>query len=310
MDTIRTLRDYPSQILKPYEEDRDYAHIADWLRLYLLYHKGGVWMDISSVVLYRIDNVYDLNNNTMQMYTAAWAHDIPESWFIVSPPRLLLTKTWLQEFTLALKQSLSVYTTSNEPYILEDLRERLPYLTLNLCFCKARQIVANSQLQYTPLASADAPGSPLHIAYAYYYNIEPGKALPVDIYPRFWKGFTKGNVRHKQDTFRQFSNTIHYLCTTRHIPTSITTSFIKLTGGFRRAILYGPQNFTTYINHAHAHIFTALKFNKKRCLQFKRTGSARTTSRKRRQATHLPHRQNVRTIRTIRTKRRPSRRQL
>ena len=83
-------------------------------------------MDISSVVLYRIDNVYDLNNNTMQMYTAAWAHDIPESWFIVSPPRLLLTKTWLQEFTLALKQSLSVYTTSNEPYILEDLRERLP----------------------------------------------------------------------------------------------------------------------------------------------------------------------------------------
>lgn len=272
LDIVRTFPDYPSQILKPYEDARDYAHIADWLRLYLLYNKGGIWMDISSIVLHRVDNVCDMNNHKMQMYTAAWSQHIPESWFIVSPPRLLLTKKWLEEFTLALSQSLPVYVTSNKQYVVDDLRDRIPYLTLNVCFWKARQTVLKSHLQYTILASADAPGSPLHIQYAYFYNSKPGKALPNDVYSRFWKGITKEQRKKQVENTRMHQNTVQYLCKTRHIPMSITRSFIKLTKATRYTLLYSTKNFTTYRNHAFAHIFIALKFNYAACLQFKHLG--------------------------------------
>jgi len=295
MDIIRTFRDYPSQILKPYEDARDYAKISDWLRLYLLYNKGGIWMDISSIVLHRVDNVCDMNDNTMQMYTAAWSHTIPECWFIASPPCLLLTKKWLEEFTLALSQSLSVYVTSNEKYIADDLRDRLPYLTINLCFWKARQIVSKSHLQYTILASADAPGSPLHIMSAYYYNLNPGQVLPANTCQQFWKGCTKKQRNIRRTRTHTYQKTIHYLCTTRHIPPSIIGSFIKLNGIMRHEFIYGTNNFTTYRNHAYAHIFTVLKFNYSMCLQFKRSCSPKRHTRKRVRVASLLHRHNVRT---------------
>jgi hypothetical protein len=261
LDSMRAWKDYPTQIMKPYEKKRDYAHIADWLRLYLMYHKGGIWVDISSVFLYRVDNVCFLNDNRMQMYKAAWSQIIPESWFIVSPPGLPLTKKWLDEYTNAMSMSLPKYVASNTQYVVDDLRDRVPYLTLNVCFWKAHQTVPNSDEQYMLLASADEPGSPLHIRYAYLYKGKPGQSLPPNPYDQFWKGKRKEQRKALKQEMRPHNKVICYLCTTKRISPLVIRSFIKLTGVMRNGLMYDKRNFTTYRNHASAHVFSVLKFN-------------------------------------------------
>lgn len=211
--------------------------------------------------LYRVDNVCDLNDSRMQMYKAAWSQMIPESWFIVSPPGLSLTKKWLDEYTSAMSVSLPKYVASNTQYIVDDLLDRVPYLTLNVCFWKAHQTVPNSEAQYTLLASADEPGSPLHIRYAFLYKTKPGQPLPPNPYHKFWKGQKKEQRKARMLETRPHNKIICYLCTTKRISQLVICSFIKLTGVMRNGLLYDKRNFTTYRNHASAHAFTVLKFN-------------------------------------------------
>lgn len=279
LDSIRAWKDYPTQIMKPFEKERNYAKIADWLRLYLMYHKGGIWVDASSVFLYRVDNVCDLNDSRMQMYKAAWSHMIPALWFIVSPPGLPLTKKWLDEYTSAMSMSLPKYVAANTQYVMDDLRDRVPYLTLNLCFWKAHQTVPNSEAQYTLLASADEPGSPMHIWYAYLYKRKPGQPLLANTYQTFWNR-PRDIRRQYQKTTNCHQKLARYLCVTRHIPQSIIGSFVKLTSAMRQHVIYGPTSYITYRNYASAHIFSVLNINSKRSKYKQKKSSKRPHTRK------------------------------
>lgn len=263
LDSIRAWKDYPTQIMKPFEKERNYAKISDWLRLYLMYHKGGIWVDASSVFLYRVDNVCDLNDNRMQMYKAAWSQMIPECWFIVSPPGLPLTKKWLDEYTSAMSMSLPTYVAANTHYVVDDLRDRVPYLTVNVCFWKAQQTVPNSEAQYTLLGSADEPGSPMHIWYAYLYKRKPGQALLPNTDEKFWKARTREERRTYKKTTRSHERLSHFLCTARHIPRSIAKSFVKLTGAMRQHVIYGASSYTKYPNYMSAHFYAVLKIDAK-----------------------------------------------
>ena len=183
--TLYTLEDiykcynFPKDAFATYIGTNKYAHISDWFRLYIIYHKGGVWLDISSIVFKSIDRLYDTTSNTLQMFHTAWSYsNIACTWFIACSPKNTFVQYWLEEYTSAIYKTLPVYCNENTGFIPDGVYIPLPYLTFNLCFCKVYQILQNSSLHVTLLPSVDKVGYPMHNYYAYLYGKHPNQKPP------------------------------------------------------------------------------------------------------------------------------------
>ena len=102
------------------------AHKADWIRLYLLYNYGGLWLD-SSIILNKAEalmEIYDRSvsigsqltvfqtekNNKVTVHTSGL--EVPlviDNWFIMAPTGSIIIKMWLEEFTRAIDMGLLAY---------------------------------------------------------------------------------------------------------------------------------------------------------------------------------------------------------
>ena len=131
---VMKIKDRP-KILDTYRK----RGVADWLRLYLLYTYGGIWIDASSVFIKKsLDDIIDLKSNKLLGYTPPNIVDSPkilENWFLASKKKNKFVKMWLNEWIIAL-QNKEEYCKKYDKYASQKLKSRLPYLTQHLTFLK------------------------------------------------------------------------------------------------------------------------------------------------------------------------------
>ena len=128
-----TVYDYIPKDMFPKEYD-GLSHQAksDWIRLYLLKHYGGCWMD-SSIIVNSPDELEDLYSKSIHIHSELTGFYLSsltlngesktyiESWFILAPVNSPLVSLWYEEFTEAViigflpykKKVFSVIDVSN-----------------------------------------------------------------------------------------------------------------------------------------------------------------------------------------------------
>ena len=89
------------------------AHKADWLRLYLLKHYGGVWMDASIIINdpMALDKLYT-ESTQKQSELTLFQFKSPlnvENWFIMAPERSRMTEAWFNEYDSAIRMKFENY---------------------------------------------------------------------------------------------------------------------------------------------------------------------------------------------------------
>ncbi len=100
-------------------------HKADWLRLYLLQHYGGCWIDASIIindttVMNRIryasvkqrsalTGFQTKENRTFQHTSGTALPLVVDNWFIMAPPNSPIIRAWHTEFTKAVTMGLLNY---------------------------------------------------------------------------------------------------------------------------------------------------------------------------------------------------------
>lgn len=99
-----TVENYLPELTLP--DEVGITHRTDLIRLQLLYHYGGVWMD-ATVILNQdfgwIEELskqrcYDLIAYYRERSTVNYAHPVVESWFLASPSGTEFMKAWAEEF--------------------------------------------------------------------------------------------------------------------------------------------------------------------------------------------------------------------
>jgi hypothetical protein len=88
------------------------AYQADWVRLAILKHDGGIWVDASFIMTRSIQLILDIQEQEQtegfMFYLDGWTH-LPkfkyfENWFIASTPENSLISAWFQEFDWAFRR--------------------------------------------------------------------------------------------------------------------------------------------------------------------------------------------------------------
>jgi len=97
-----------------------HTHKADWIRLYLIYHYGGCWLD-ATIIINSPDELEELYRLTIEKNSDFTGYYNPpclvnnnprtwiESFFILAPIRSNLMERWFNEFTSAVKVGFSEY---------------------------------------------------------------------------------------------------------------------------------------------------------------------------------------------------------
>jgi hypothetical protein len=136
---------------------------ADWIRLYLIYNYGGLWMDCSIIVndADTINNLYNklVNTDIDFIFYENPAHAIiinnirypcAENWFLLAKPKVDFIGYWLSEFELAINMSLDNYAIyANKNFILPntDISEGIYHTAYKCCliaFQKNKNINMNN----------------------------------------------------------------------------------------------------------------------------------------------------------------------
>lgn len=192
----------------------DKTRVSDWLRMYLLYHYGGIWIDITCFFISKsLNEVIDVNLPKVQGFHLF--ENVFENWLIASPPKNKLIKLWLDETEKCLARKFE-YTMENINLYQNNhpLHTQLPHLAQHLAFLK---IITENNLEdeYKSLGSSISENNPLNLL--------------------------KINKWNTKDT-------ISFLLSSKTLNPEI--SFIKLRGPERRYLLsriqkkeYSPESF-------------------------------------------------------------------
>ena len=112
-----TVRQYISSFPKNYSTLQT-AHQADWIRLYLLVHYGGLWLDAGIIINKgnAIDEIYNRTletgseltvfGNIEKQFRHSSGASLPlviDNWFIMAPKGSPIVIKWLDEFEEAIK---------------------------------------------------------------------------------------------------------------------------------------------------------------------------------------------------------------
>lgn len=144
-----TVGDYLPEIV--FKHKLQVPHVADVIRLELLYKYGGIWMDATVILKENLSWLEDIQ--TMKRYdliayyreksTADLDYPVVESWFLASPPNTGFMKAWSSEFGKVKEMGYQYYDELSQRADYETVRqkiERPAYLMINL----AEQIVSRS----------------------------------------------------------------------------------------------------------------------------------------------------------------------
>ena len=106
------------QYISPFDYPPDYnelkpAHKADWLRVYLLKHRGGVWMDASIIINdpKAIDALYTQSiqqRSELTLFQFKSPLNV-ENWFIMAPVNSRMVTRWFTEYDSAIRMGFMNY---------------------------------------------------------------------------------------------------------------------------------------------------------------------------------------------------------
>jgi Mannosyltransferase OCH1 and related enzymes len=144
-----TVGDYLPEIV--FKHKMQVSHMADVIRLELLYKYGGIWMDATVILRenltwleeLRTMKRYDLIAYYREKSTVDLDYPVVESWFLASPPKTGFMKAWNSEFGKVKEIGYRYYdelTKRTDYEIVSQKIERPAYLMINL----AEQIVSRS----------------------------------------------------------------------------------------------------------------------------------------------------------------------
>ena len=139
--------------------DLSIQHKSDWIRLYLLLHYGGCWMDASIILnddraldKIRQDSIGQKSIFTgfatgFKTYTHSTGKTMPlviDNWFIMAPRRSPIIKLWFQEYSTAIDIGFLNYKQNaiRDGVNISAIHSKGPedvYLTQHICIQKIFQ---------------------------------------------------------------------------------------------------------------------------------------------------------------------------
>ena len=119
-------------------------HKSDWARVSAIADTGGVWMDVSCVLLKPIATWVDMTAEAVQGFTVPWSEcgPIMENWAFAAPANNTFMRAWREEFRMAIGVGFQQYKrdvmrTTKLP--CSKMRWWTPYLTQHLAYWITRK---------------------------------------------------------------------------------------------------------------------------------------------------------------------------
>lgn len=141
---------------------KDKTRVSDWLRMYLLHHYGGVWIDINCLFLNKsLNDIIDFSLPKVQGFHLFG--NIFENWVIASPPKNKLMELWFHETEKCLHRKYSYCIENGHHYdSSHPLVNQLPHLAQHLAFLK---IITEHNLDeyFVSLGKAGDKNNPLSL---------------------------------------------------------------------------------------------------------------------------------------------------
>lgn len=155
--TFENLNSYADELVFDENVEIPIANKSDLIRLALLYKYGGIWLDITTILLkplswfLQIDNInnFDLIAFYREKSTTDFSRPIIESWFLAAPPNNEFIKRWYEALAPLLTMGAKKYFFKlkehpNYTQILQSI-DRPDYL---LVYLAAQLVLLNYPNQY------------------------------------------------------------------------------------------------------------------------------------------------------------------
>lgn len=155
--TFENLNSYADELVFDENVEIPIANKSDLIRLALLYKYGGIWLDITTILLkplswfLQIDNInnFDLIAFYREKSTTDFSRPIIESWFLAAPPNNEFIKRWYEALAPLLTMGAKKYFFElkehpNYTQILQSI-DRPDYL---LVYLAAQLVLLNYPNQY------------------------------------------------------------------------------------------------------------------------------------------------------------------
>ena len=130
-------------------------HKSDWVRVCALEKYGGVWLDATCVCTKGVEAWVDMENDTLQGFTAPWDDNVFENWAFATPPNNQLMKKWKNEFEKAINIGFIKYKNQLPAWThWTSLYNQCPYLTQHMTL---HIILNNNNIKLKQIKSCDGP---------------------------------------------------------------------------------------------------------------------------------------------------------
>ena len=101
---------------------------------------GGVWIDISCIVLKPFESWIDFDSDTFYAFEVPFGCDVIESWAFAATKNCPLVHAWKNEFKQAIEKGFEIYNNENDAP--KCLKSWLPYLTIHQALHIAREKIS------------------------------------------------------------------------------------------------------------------------------------------------------------------------
>lgn len=128
---------------------------SDWARVDAVSKTGGVWIDISCIVLKPFESWIDFDSDTFHAFEVPFGCDVIESWAFAAPKNCPLVHAWKNEFKQAIEKGFEIYNNENDAP--KCLKSWLPYLTIHQALHIAREKISHKNLKILKSTATNMP---------------------------------------------------------------------------------------------------------------------------------------------------------
>lgn len=128
---------------------------SDWARVDAVCKTGGVWIDISCIVLKPFEAWIDFDSDAFHGFEVPFDCDLVENWAFAAPKGCPVLLQWRWQFKKAIEDGFEKYNRNNE--IPPCLEKWLPYLTNHQALHVAWKSVPNQEVRIVDSTSKDMP---------------------------------------------------------------------------------------------------------------------------------------------------------
>ena len=130
-------------------------HKSDWARIEAIAKTGGIWIDISSIVLKPFDSWIDFDSDIFHGFEVPFGCDVIENWAFAAPKGCPLIEAWKKELKKAFDIGFKTYNKENDKP--ECLKSWLPYLTMHQALHVARTKIQYKNIKILKSTATNMP---------------------------------------------------------------------------------------------------------------------------------------------------------